>query len=184
MNRRHVIGAILVVLLLGVAGGVALFTGVGPVPGGADDDEQLTDFPTATSHPEPNDSVAPPTSNEAATEVQPFSFTIDRIEECGVTCRDVTATLHNTKDETATGVTVYSRIFAGQDNSDPDDIVWEGTQDVGALEAGGSYTSTRRVELSLQESVKIQSSNGWITIITTVESDADTVTFRDSMQVA
>jgi hypothetical protein len=41
-----------------------------------------------------------------------------------------------------------------------------------------------RVELSLQEARKIDQENGWITILTTVESDDTTVTFQESEQVA
>jgi hypothetical protein len=115
---------------------------------------------------------------------RPFSFTIDDIEECGRTCRDVTASLHNNQDEPATGVTVFTRVFAGEDNTAEDDLVWQGREEVGAVDAGASYTTTGRVELSFQEAWKVNQHDGWVTIVTTVRTDQRTVTFRDSEQVA
>lgn len=183
MNRTHVFGGLLVAIVLAIGVGVAFYTGAGPAPGGAGDGERITDFPTETASEGGSDGSAPSGSG-GTTETPPFTFAIDSIEECGQTCRDVTATLHNNQNETARGITVYTRIFAGRDNTAEDDIVWEGTEDVGTLEAGGSYTSTRRVELSLQEGMEIESNDGWITILTTVESNEETVTFQDSRQVA
>jgi hypothetical protein len=55
--------------------------------------------------------------------------------------------------------------------------------DVGTLEGGASYTTTERVELSLQDARKVDQSNGWITIQTSVESDDTLVTFQESKQV-
>lgn len=174
-NRRYLIGGVLVLVLIAIGIGAAVYTGVGPAPGGSESGEEITDFPTAT----------PGTTAVANTEsAPPFAFTVDTIEECGRTCRDVTATLHNNQDETATGVTVFTRVYAGQNNTDTDDLVWEGKEDVGTLEGGTSHTSTERVELSLQEGRKIEQHDGWITIVTTVQTDDRTVTFRDSEQVA
>jgi len=163
------IAGVLGVLVVAVAVGSALYLGVGPAPGGESGDE-IEDFPTADAT----------TSSDA----DPFSFVIDDIEECGETCRDVTATLDNNQNETATNVTVYIRIFAGQDNTATDDIVWEGTEDARTMAAGADHTTTERVELSLQDARKIDQEDGWITILTTVESDDTTVTFQDSERVA
>jgi len=180
-TRRYLIAGILVVLVVAIGVGVALYTGVGPAPGGTGSGDQLTDFPTATAAEE-----TPGTGDteSTATPTPPFSFTIDEIDECGQTCRDVTAILQNNQDEPATGTTVFTRIFAGQDNTDTDDLVWEGKEEVGTLDAGARHSTTRRVELSLQEAMKIDGHDGWITIVTTVETDEQTVTFRDSEQVA
>lgn len=182
MNRNHVIGAVLVGLVLVLGVGAAVYTGVGPAPGGADSGDQLTDFPTAS--PSADGAGDTGADSTTATETPPFSFTIDGVEECGQTCRDVTASLHNQQETTATGTTVFTRIYAGQDNSDSADLVWEGKEEVGTLEAGGSHTSTERVELSLQDAQKINQQDGWITMVTTVQTDERTVTFRDSEQVA
>lgn len=180
MNRRHaVLGAVVIVLLTGL--GAAYFAGLGPAPGGDDSGDTITDFPTATGD---DNGGTNGDGTAETTETPPFTFTVDEIEECGQTCRDVTVTLHNNLDMTATGITVYTRIYAGEDNTDSDDVVWEGTDDVGSLDADTSYTTTRRVELSFQEGLAIERNDGWITILTTVDSDRRTVTFQNSEQVA
>lgn len=181
VNRLPLVGGILVVVLLAVGLGAAFYYGVGPAPGGAGSGDVLTDFPTATSA---DGGSAHGETETTTAEMPPFSFTIDVIVECGQTCRDVTATLHNNQDETATGVTVFTRVFAGQDNSAKEDLVWEGKEEVGTLEADAAHTTTRRVELSLRDARKIQRNDGWITIVTSVRTDERTVTFRDSEQVA
>lgn len=179
MNSNYVVGGVVVVLLLAVGIGAAVYYGVGPAPGGSES-EDVSDFPTATATADGSgDSGSDSTAQSSA-----FLFSIDNIEECGQTCRDVTATLHNEQNETATGVTVYTKVFAGENNTAADDRVWEGKSAVGTVAAGGSHTTTERVELSLMEANKIQQRDGWITILTTVQSDERTVTFRDSEQVA
>lgn len=183
MKRTHVLIGVLAVAAVTTIGGAAFYTGWGPAPGGGDAGDTITDFPTATPTATPggNGGAAMKTATPTP---PPFDFTIDRIEECGRTCRDVTATLHNNQAEPATGVTVYVRIYAGQDTTEDDAMVWEGTEPVGTLEAGGAHTTTQRVELSLQEALKVEGNGGWVTIVTTVETDARTVTFRSSEQVA
>jgi hypothetical protein len=109
-----------------------------------------------------------------------FAFAIDRIEECGRSCRDVTSTLTNDGAD-ATDVTVYTRIYVG--NGTDGDVIWEGNERVGDLGAGESYTTTERVELSLVDAVVVESAGGWITVQTTVQSDETTVTFTQRRQV-
>ncbi|MFT4884971.1 MAG: hypothetical protein ACI8U4_002489 [Natronomonas sp.] len=181
VNRRYAIGGVLVVALLAFGLGAAFYYGVGPAPGGGGTGENIDDFPTATPSDAGTENGG---SGGTAAAAPPFAFTVENIEECGRTCRDVTTTLHNNREETATGITVYIRIFAGENNTAEGDIVWEGKRDVGSIEAGGSRTSTERVDLSLNEARKIEQRGGWITILTTVESDDRTVTFQDSEQVA
>jgi len=181
VNRRYAVGAALVAVILAVGLGAAFYYGVGPAPGGTGSGEELSDFPTATPSDSGSDDDG---AGGTAPETPPLSLTIDHIEECGQTCRDVTTTLHNNQDETATGTTVYTRIFAGEDNTAEDDIVWEGKKEVGTVEAGGSRTGTERIDLSLQEAWKIDRQNGWITIVMTIETDDRTVTFQNSEQVA
>lgn len=180
MERKHIlIGFTGVVILIGALG-VAIYAGVGPAPGG-DSDDQITDFPTATDS---GQGSAPGAETASPSDTPPFTFTIEEIEECGQTCRDVTVTLHNNQDEPASGVTVFTRIFAGKNTTDSDDLVWEAKEEVGTLDAGESHTTTKRVELSVQEGLKIERNDGWITIVTTVQTDERTVTFRDNEQVA
>lgn len=180
MNRKYAIGGIIVVVALAVGIGAVLYTGVGPAPGGQSGDsagETTEAFPTATESDRVTDSTG-------TTVGPPFSFTVDSIDECGTTCRDVTATLTNNQDETATSVIVYTRVFAGENNTESSDLVYQGNYEVGTLEAGASITTTERVELSFQEALKIDQNDGWITIQTTVDSNETRVTFQDSDQVA
>ncbi|MGM0604244.1 MAG: hypothetical protein ACQETB_01085 [Halobacteriota archaeon] len=178
MNRTYLIGGAVVVLVVAVDLGAALYTGAGPAPG-RDSGDEIEDFLTADDADTGEDS-----DTTSPDETDPFSFVIGDIEECGEICRDVTATLDNNQDEAATNVTEYIRIFAGQDNTETDDIAWEGTEDAGTVAAGEDHTTTERVELSLQDARKIDQENGWITILTTVESDDTTVTFQESEQAA
>lgn len=182
VNKRYVVGgSIVLVLILAVGVGAAFYYGVGAAPGGSGSGEELSDFPTATTI---QDGSAGSGTDSPSGETLPFSFTIDSVEECGQTCRDVTATLHNNQNETATGVVVYTRVFAGENTTAEDDRVWQGKEEIGTIAAGASHSSTERVELSLQEANMIQQRDGWITIFTTVQTDDRTVTFIDSKQVA
>lgn len=197
MNRTDVAVAVaaLTITLL-VAGGVtaALVFGVGPPGGGptTGDGDEATATPasTGTVYTAAGDGEAAgdtATRSDATDDTTPtpapFAFEVLRIEECGDTCRDVTAEVTNNQNEAATGVQVYTRIYAGN-SSDSGDRVWEGTEDIGRLEAGESATSTRRVDLSYGEALEIQNEGGWITILTTVESDDVTITFKERRNVA
>lgn len=172
------VGGILVMFILVAVVGTAFYFGVGPAPGGSASGDTIDDFPVAGVSSDGTSATA------SADADPPFSFTIDNVEECGMTCRDVTVTLHNNQNETATGTTAFTRIFAGQNNTDTDDLVWEGKEEIGSVEADTSHTTTERVELSLRDARKIDQENGWITILTTVQTDERTVTFQDSEQVA
>lgn len=192
---------VVVTLTAGVAfaGGLAVAGGYGPVPdaglpqpstsGG--DDAGLSDeeFPTATPTPTPDDgdgssggdgdaTTATPTAEPA-----PFDVSIVDVAECGDTCRDVTVDLTNQQETDATGVTVYTRIFAGN-STDEGDQVWSGEEDVGTLPAGETYTATKTVDLSLSEALAVDQADGWITVQTTIETDDQTLTFTERRQVA
>lgn len=182
MNRRSIVLGLVAVIVVG-GGAAAVYYGIGPAPGGDDDRVEITDFPTATPTATGADGGGGSSTPATATPTPPFTLSVDEVTECGQTCRDVTVTLTNTRDEPATGVVAYTRIFAGQDTTDPDDLIWETREDVGDLDAGGSNTRTMRVDLSLSEGLQVQSADGWITILTTVESADETVTFRSSEQV-
>ncbi|MFB6301918.1 MAG: hypothetical protein ABEH78_03535 [Haloferacaceae archaeon] len=174
---RQLIAVILVALL--VVGVGAVVTGFGPAPGGASGSD-VESFPTETATP--SGGAGATTATGTATPRPAFAFTIDRIEECGQTCRDVTSTLRNEGDARATAVVVYTRVFAG--NGTDGDVVWSGKERVGELPAGESHTATRRVELSYSEGLAVKNADGWITIQTTVESDQRTVTFTQRRDVS
>jgi hypothetical protein len=176
MRRTSVIVGVAVVLLLAVPMGLAWSSGAAS-DGGSDED--VESFPTET----PTRTAAESDGGEttATSEPEPaFAFTIDRIEECGETCRDVTSTLAN-DGAPARDVTVYTRIYVG--NGTDGDVVWEGRERVGALDAGASYTTTKRVELSFADALAVQNAGGWITVQTTIQSDEKTVTDTERRQV-
>ena len=181
MNQRYAIGAVLAAVLLAFGFAAVLYAGVGPAPdGNADDSIEEPPTVTPTSDGSDDGSSETPASGDRA----PFSFTVEDVEECGLTCRDVTATLHNERNETASDVTVFTRIFAGEDSTEPADLVWEGSETVGTMERSSSHTTTERIELSLWDAREIDRRGGWITIVTTVRTDAETVMFQRSERVA
>lgn len=112
----------------------------------------------------------------------PFSLSIDRLAECGSTCRDVTLTLRNEQARTATEVGVTSTIYAGRTADGL--VVWNGYEYVGELGAGESFTTTRRVALSLRQGLAIRNADGYILIQTTIEYDDKVVTFTRERRVA
>ena len=187
------VGGVLVLLLAGVGG--AFVAGLGPFQGSSSS-EDISEFPTATadggtvsaddgtvSADDGTVSADDGTDSDgSAASTPPFAFTVDAIEECGQTCRDVTSTLTNQQNSRAEAVTVSTRIYAGNDTDG--DVVWEGSEDVGTLEAGESYSTTRRVDLSFRDAYAIQRADGRITVRTTVETNDRTVTFTDRRTVA
>ena len=117
-----------------------------------------------------------------ATSEEPFVFTVEEIEQCGNTCRNVTTSLTNQQSTDASGVDVTTDIYAGNEtDSDP---LWTGEESVGDLPAGDTYTVTRRVELGFSDALAIEQNDGWITIETTIESDSTTMTVVQRRDVA
>lgn len=176
--------AIAIVVIVAAGGAFAL--GLGPF-GGASDGEvtptpAATATPTATATPAPTDAGDAQSDEETAENLPPFTFEIVDMEECGTTCRDVTVTLHNNQEQSASDVSVTTRIYAGK-STDENDQIWRGDEEIGDMEAGDSETRTQRVELSTSEAFEVQRNDGWITIHTTVESRENTFTFEDERNV-
>lgn len=169
MNRRHLtIGIFLLLLGLGTIGVVH---GIGPSW-----IEPTRDSAPATAGPSTSTATSDHTpAPETQTEPPPFVLQIDSIESCGQTCRDVTATLVNTQDRRAIGVIVSTRIHAGE--SVDGSVVWEGEHEVGTLPAGDSVQHTSRIELGFMSAAAIQGAGGEVTIVTSVESDQQSVRF-------
>lgn len=191
MNLKAVAAVLVVVAVVAVGGAAAFVAGIGPLGDiGGGDSGEVTSTPASTgtvydgSGGSGGDGDAGTGTAAGAEEnsVPPYTFAVESIEECGDTCRDVTVQLDNNRDETAAGVSVFTQIYAGN-STDASDRVWEGTRDVGTMEAGTSTTETSRVELSYSEGYQVQQNDGWITIVTTVESDDVTITFRNRRQV-
>lgn len=181
MNTKLIVAAVVV-----IAVGAGAVIVAGDVLSGGNSDADSGSFPTATHGGEATatggSGGTATTTAGTSTATPPFDFTIDTIEECGQTCRDVTSTLTNQQDTTAENVTVYTRIIAGQGTGG--DEIWRGSEDVGTLPAGESYTTTRQVDLSFADALKIENSDGWITVQTTVETADGTITFTNERQVA
>ncbi len=174
------VGGAVVLLLAGVGG--AFVAGLGPFQAESSG-QDLSEFPTETPDSDTASTGDGTNADGGAASTPPFAFTVDSIEECGQTCRDVTSTLTNQQNSTAAEITVYTRIYAGN-STDDGDVVWEGSEDVGTLEADESYTTTRRVDLSFRDAYAIEQADGWITIRTTVETADRTVTLSDQRKVA
>ncbi|MUV50571.1 hypothetical protein [Haloarcula sp. CBA1122] len=174
------VGGAVVLLLAGVGG--AFVAGLGPFQAESSG-QDLSEFPTETPDSDTASTEDGTNTDGGAASTPPFAFTVDSIEECGQTCRDVTSTLTNQQNSTVAEITVYTRIYAGN-STDDGDVVWEGSEDVGTLEADESYTTTRRVDLSFRDAYAIEQADGWITIRTTVETADRTVTLSDQRKVA
>jgi hypothetical protein len=185
--ERRTVALVALAVVFGV--GLALVAGFDPAADGSgSDDSPASPFPTATPTPTATSSPAGGTTGGSGTDgatpsatstpaPEPtFTFTVQRIEPCGQTCRDVTSSVSNTGEADATGVTVYSRLFVGNSTA-REDLAWQGSQRVGTLAAGDTYTATKRVQLSYSEAFAVQRAGGWVTVQTTVESDEKTVTF-------
>lgn len=179
MSTKWPVAMIAVGIVVGGIGG-AVYYGVGGMGPGSE--ETITDTPVSTGTVyESTDGTGTVTRTEQRPP-PPFSLAITRIVECGTTCRDVTVELSNDQDRRATDVVVYTRVFSGR-NTDTSNMIWEGREPVGTMAAGETVNSTRRIELTFGEARAVQNKDGWITIVTTVESDDVTITFRREEQV-
>lgn len=178
MNLKGIAAAVVGLLVVGTA---VVIAGIAPLDGGQD---QVTSTPESTGTVyEDSGTAADSSGDDGRSAGPPYSFTVQSIEKCGQTCRDVTVKLTNERNETATGVTIYTRIYAGN-STDASDKVWEGSREVGTLEAGASTTETQRVQLSVSDAYAVRQNDGWITILTTIESDDVTITFKQRRDVA
>lgn len=178
MNAKLLAASAAVALV--VVAALAVVTGVVPLDGDPDGDVAPSTDAGTPSAPDSEVSDAGG-SDVTTTEPPPFSMVVESVESCGQTCRDVTVRLVNNQDREATGVTVTTRIYAGDDTTG--DPVWEGTADVGTLGPGESIRETQRVELGLMEAAAVQET-GEITIQTVVETDRQTVRFVEHRDVS
>ena len=147
-------------------------------PGAGDETTTgVTDSPDDPSDDQTDDAdeSASTTTDDSATG---YDFTIENVEECGSTCRDVTAVLANAGDETRRNVRVTTEVYADGD------LLWSGNETVGTLAPGEAHTSTKRVNVGLGGGMKIQSNDGYVTIVTVVRSDDGTTRFSERRKVA
>lgn len=179
MNRAWIAVGLLVAVVVASGIGAVVSTDLADVEAGAENDSTAGRDAGVERGSEADGDVSEFPEADGS---EPFAFRIEGIENCGETCREVTATVENTRSESAEEVTVRTRIFAGENSTD--EQIWENTETVGTLAAGETDSSTERVDLSLTEAYAIERSDGWITIETTVESAEETVTIRETRQVA
>ncbi len=177
----------MVVLGVGLVGGGVLFIG-GPLPDVTADagaDGPATATPAEESNPDPTQSDGTGDAGDSNAEGTPtraespgYAFTIETIEKCGSTCRDVTARLTNSGGETRREVRVTTKMYAG------DDLLWSGNETVGTLDAGESHVSTRRVKVGFSGGLAIKSNDGYVTIVTVIDSASGTTRFSERRKVA
>jgi hypothetical protein len=178
--------ALVVLVAFGVVGAAAL--GVGPVPSSLPSSGDAPGESAGTGGAGTQDGSGDTASADgggssggdatATPKPAPFGFRIDSIEGCGTTCRDVTATLTNRRESGVDDVTVTTRIYV------QDDRIWQGSEEIGRLDAGESATTTKRVDIGYFDAAKIQNNDGYVTVETTVQSSAGTYTFSGRRQVA
>lgn len=207
-----VVGTVAALLIVALAGALVFSTGFGPPEAGQPAREPTTAAPTPAGDDGSGDAEGSSGSggsggsggagssggsgggggsgsasngeSEAETPTPPpYDFDVVRIEDCGNTCRDVTVQLTNNRDARASGVVVTTRIYAGNETTENAEV-WEGRRDVGTLGPDGSTTATERVSLSYFEALSVKQKGGWITIVTTVESEEVTRTFEERRKVA
>ena len=186
-NGSIIVVAVAALLLVAFAGALVLSMGIS-LPGASTPDRGPT-----TAAPTGGDgdsggsggsgSASDGGSSASTSTPPPYDFDVLRTENCGNTCRDVTMRLTNNRNASASDVVITTRIYAGNTTGE-NARVWEGRREVGTLEPGGSTTATERVSLSYFEALSIRQKGGWITIVTTVESEEVTRTFEERRKVA
>jgi hypothetical protein len=188
MRRTYIV--IVAVVVVAIGGLMYLGTGqqpavdVGGVDWGGDVNSEETDSEGEVgSYGAVDRETTEPAYDQRTATGPAFAFDVAEIERCGTTCREVTATVTNSGNETATDVQASTSLYAGENSTDSEALVWEGTETIGTLDAGESYTTTERIELSFGDAATIQANDGWITIQTTVESAERTTTFQRTRQV-
>lgn len=110
--------------------------------------------------------------------VRPFAVVVESVDECGRTCRDVTASLTNDGGNPRSNVTATTQIVAGEET------VWEGSQEIGTLGPDETATRTARVEIGLVDAARIERNDGVVTIVTVVRWDGGSATYRERRTVA
>jgi hypothetical protein len=168
MRAKLVAGGAVVALAVVAAVVVGAWVGVDSTPGPAADADGDS-FPTDTPH-------------SGTATVDPFDVSVERVEECGQTCRDVTIVVANEQSTTAENTTVYTRVFAGNDTDGT--ALSENRRRVGGIEPGRSTTLSERVTLSGSDLVAVGNADGRITVQLTVQSDEETMTVTERRDVA
>lgn len=127
--------------------------------------------------------AAPRSTSKAtsSTSQQDPRFTVyvdeSNIQDCGLTCREVPATLKNTGEEPAHNVNVDVRFYCNGDRIDINDREYI-SLDLGTLEPGESETRTEEIDVGFGGGLCIQ--NNGARIVFTVTSDEKTMTLEET----
>lgn len=108
----------------------------------------------------------PPETADVTFELAPFE-----IEECGLTCREVTTTIANAGSDDATSVRMEVTVVADGDR------IWETDDAIGCLDASDEATRTERVELGFSDAHTVRANDDRVCIETIVDSDQGTDRF-------
>ena len=184
METRKTAAVMGVLVIVGVVTGYAYVEGIGPLeedPAAGLEEPPETENVYAIDGGGDGGNVGGGDSANVDTGTQsedtpPFEFEVSSIDDCGRTCREVDAVLHNRMDESARDIVVYTWIYAGN-TTDRDDVVWADNRGIDVLEEGGTRRSTDRVNLSVQQAENVRENDGWITVEATVESRNETAKF-------
>ncbi|WP_129114531.1 hypothetical protein [Halegenticoccus tardaugens] len=180
-------------VLLGVVGFVAVAAAAGTFalgdpgeligePATDDGTEQTTAMQENTASKSDGDSAAGGQNATGSGETadgddKRFRFAVERIEECGTTCRDVTVVVTNTGDRVDSEVVVVSRISADGDE------LWRGQETVDSMDRDERVTRTERVDLGYADAYKVQRNDGYVTIDTTIRWAGGEETFTERRKV-
>lgn len=97
-----------------------------------------------------------------------FRTTIESVTECGRTCRNVRVRIENTGTVTAHDVVVDTVISTGGT------IIWTGSEEVGRLSSGETYVTTRTLDLSYEDGLRVRRNDNVVSakmIIRSAEGD-------------
>jgi hypothetical protein len=167
-----------------------------PPPPSTESDERRADTtPQATESDERRPDAAPPAADRSVSEDRPpstddsatntetveeeqvrFAIRIDRVEQCGAACRDVTGTLRNVG--TGDAHNVEADIELSVDGT----VVWTGTESVGTVPAGETRPFSQRITLGFREALQARSS-GNVEAVITVRSDEHTQVIRETIAI-
>lgn len=176
MDRRILAAAgIALLVVAGVAGAAAL--GAGPFTHHTANGSSTGGDTTTATDDGASGGASENATDDTTPDVGPFQFTVRNVTECGTTCRDVTVSLTNTANESASDVSAHVALTTHGDR------VWETTRDVGTLHADETTVQTLHIELGYLDAAKVQNNDGDVTVHTTINSSLGTYTFQRQRNV-
>lgn len=101
----------------------------------------------------------------------PFTLTVEDVSICGLTCREVTVSLSNARNDSLSNITVESEILAN------DEVIVQRQMELDSLRPNESVTRTVQVNVGFDALQEIRQGDGMITIQTQVTSNDHSETF-------